>query len=225
MAKQNLSPGVLVVGGAAALAGYQFILKPLLAAKSAAATPLSTLWPSSPAISTPTNVGPSLTPSTGGQYQGSIIDPRTSPGGDVGQAMWRKNWTQAQASARLDALKKAAANAQTMLAQLRQAGAPSAQVQALVSAGQAELGRIQAVAANDRLREAQALTAGDAAGAQAWGQAAADHEGQAREIAARISATSAAATADNGAAIVAWEGALAGHKADYLALTGYSLAV
>lgn len=225
MAKNQPSAGVLVAGGAAALAAYQFVLKPFLASKAAAAAPLSTLWPATPAVSTPTSVGPSLTPSTGGQYQGSIIDPRNSPGGDVGQAMWRKGWTQLQAATRLDALKKAAANAVATLAQLRQPGAPNAQVQALVTAGQAELTRVQSVAANDRLRESQAINAGDQAGAAAWGQAAAEHEGQAREIAARISATSAAATADNGAAIAAWEGALAGHKADYLALTGYQLAV
>lgn len=224
MAAKQLNAGVIVAGGAAAFAAYEFVLKPWMAAKNAAAGALPSLFPTSPAVSMPTTVGPSLTPSTGGQYQGSIIDPRVSPGGDVGQAMWRKGWSQQQAAARLDALKKAASNAVTMLAQLRQPNAPSAQVQQLVTQGQAELARLQSIAANDRLRQAQAQGAGDQVGAAAWGQAAADHEAQANQLAARISATSAQATSDNAAAIAAWEGALAGHKSDYLALTGYQLA-
>lgn len=221
----KLEPGVIVAGGAAALAGYHFLLRPYLAAKAAAAAPSSTpsLLPSLSPVTFPTQVGPS--PSAGGQYQGSIVDPRVSPGGDVGQAMWRKNWTQLQAATRLNAIKAAAAEAKAKLAQLRAPGQVNAQAAALISQGQQKLAEVQAVAANDRVRQAAALNAGDLAGAAAWEAAAISHEGEAREIAARISATSAAATQENSGAIAAYETALANQMADYLALTGYQLAV
>lgn len=223
-AKQNRTT-LYLAGGAAAVAGYQFLVKPWLAARSlAAAGGGGSLLPSLlPSVTTPTMIGPN--PSVTGQIPGSIVDPRVSPGGDVGQAMWRKNWTQAYATQRLNAIKAAAAEAVAKLAQLRAPGAMNAQAAALVAQGKVDLAQLQNIAANDRLNETTAKAAGDAAGAAAWGQAAAQHEAQANQLAARITATAAGDTNQTAAAIAAFEGALANQKADYLTLTGLQLAV
>lgn len=55
-------------------------------------------------ISMPTGAAP-------GGVQGSIVDARVSPGGDVGTAMWKKGWTQGVATDRLAKEKAAYANA------------------------------------------------------------------------------------------------------------------
>lgn len=208
--------------GAAAFAGYEFVFKPWRARQAAAAL----LGPTSgggggsflaPGISTPTIVGGGFAP---GGVQGSIVDPRVNPGGDVGQAMWRKNWPQAQAAARLSQIKAAYSTAIGTLTQLRQqsinpaaAGIPAAQL----AAQQNDMAAAQAIA-----RQQQDLAAGDVTGAALWATAAANHQNDAREIRARIA--QASGPPDNSAGIAAYEGAAAALKADYRALTGLELA-
>lgn len=206
----------LAGGGAALFAGYEFIYKPWAASQALAA--VGALSPISPTsmISSPTLVGPSVNP---GGIQGSIVDPRVSPGGDVGQAMWRKNWTQQQAQQRLDQIKAGYSTSLGAITQLQQqvtnpaaAGIASAQL----AAQQSDAAAAAAVAS----QQAE-LAKGNAAGAALWASAAAAHQQDAREIRARIA--TASAPPDNSAAIAGYQGAIAGLKADYLALTGLSL--
>lgn len=220
-AQSQSHAGLWVAGlGVAGLAAYEFIFRPWQAAQAAAATAgggsaLAPLFPSS-MISSPTLVGPSVNP---GGVQGSIVDPRVSPGGDVGQAMWRKNWTQAYTTARLAAMKKGYADSLTAIAQLQNqvvnplsAGIPAAQLQAQLN---------DKAAADEITAQQAALAAGDTVGAALHASAAAVHEQDAREIRARIA--TASAPPDNTAAIAAYQGTIAGLKADYMALTGMTL--
>ena len=217
MAAKQQHAGLWLAGGAAALAGYEFLLKPWLAAKNA--TPLGPFSPG-PSLTTP----PVVNPSGGGSA--SVVDPRVNPGGDVGQVMWRKGWTQAQATARLSEIKARAAEAVATLARLRAPGAVNAQTAALVSQGQNDLAQLQATATNDRLQQQNALAAGDTAAAAAWDAAARGHEQQVANLSARISATSAAGGAENQAQITAWESGLASLRSDYSALASpYTLNV
>jgi hypothetical protein len=216
-ARQNHD--VLVMGaiGGGGLLAYQFLYKPWKAAKELAAiggaSTLPTYAPAS-VLSTPVSVGPAP-----GGVQGSIVDPRQTPGGLVGQVMWKKNWTQAQAQARLDALRNALATAQGAIANLKAntanpnaAGIPAAQLAAQQN---------DAAAANAIAQQQAALAAGDQAAASLWAASAAAHQQDAREIRARILAAGQAV--DNSGAIAAYESAIAGYKSDFFALTGAAL--
>lgn len=112
---------------AAGVGAYEFLYKPWIAAQAAATgttvispytsaatsiTPSYAVSPpsTSPAPTTLLTVPVQVAPATqnpGGPYQGSIVDPRNSPGGPVGYAMWLKNWTQAYATQRLSDLTNA----------------------------------------------------------------------------------------------------------------------
>lgn len=204
--------------GAAAFAGYELLYKPWAAAKALAATAaggLAPLFPSS-MLSSPTVVGATANP---GGVQGSIVDPRVTPGGDVGQAMWRKNWPQAQAAARLAAIKLGYSNSLAAISQLQsQVANPAA---AGIASAQLALQQNDAAAARAVANQQAALQAGDAAGAALWASAAAAHQQDSREIRGRIA--TASAPPDNSAAIAAYQGTIAGLKADYAALTGMTL--
>jgi hypothetical protein len=210
----------LVLGGAAAaaLAAYNFLYKPWKAGQAAAGIP--GLPPLASFLSTPGTVGPSAPPAGG--PQGSIVDARISPGGDVGYAMWKKNWTQQQATARLDALKTAYRAALAQISALRAQTTNPALASANIGAATLAAQQNDAAAADALARSAAALAAGDQAGAATWAAAAAAHQQDAREIRSRVTAVNTAP--DNTAAIAAYEGAAAGHKADYFALTGMTLA-
>ena len=220
MAKSDNKTLLLAGGGVAAFAAYEFLLKPWLAAKNAAAAAsgaLPTLF-SPPATSSLVS-SPTSTWAPGG-VQGSIVDPRITPGGDVGQAMWKKNWTQQQATTRLTALKAAYANA---MAQIQAAKSPSSNPAAAgIPAAQQQLAVVQSAIANAEARAAQDAAAGDQAGAAKWAGAAATHRQDAAQLQQRIIAA-AAAPAGDPAALAAWEGAAAGFKADYFALTGMNI--
>lgn len=220
MAKQP-SVAVLLASGGAAFAAYQFLYKPWLAAKAAGSGAAASTWPMfnpgpTPTVSTPTVVGPTYS-GPGGQ-QGSIVDPRVNPGGDVGQAMWKKNWTQAQAATRLAALKSAFAQAKAAIAALQAPGANAPNVAAGLQLATAN----ELAAANEDQAFARAVAAGDDAAAAQWRVAADAHRADAKEIRARVAAAQAAP--DAAAQIAAWQGAMAGHAADYFALTGLQLA-
>lgn len=217
---QRGSHDVLIVGGlgAVAFAGYEFLYKPWAAAKAAAAGLALPSYPSAASfVSTPTIVGPSVNP---GGIQGSIVDPRTTPGGDVGQAMWRKNWTQAQAAARLAAIKTGVSNSLAAISQLQQQVANPAS--AGVASAQLALQQEDAAAAQAVTNQQAALAAGDQAGAALWASAAAAHQQDSREIRARIA--TASAPPDNSAAITQYQSTIAALKGDYKALTGLDLA-
>lgn len=217
MAAANTNHDLLWVGGAAALGfvGYEFLFKPWAAAQALAASPLTPISPAS-MISSPTPIGPVGNP-TG--IQGSIVDPRLSPGGDVGQAMWRKNWTQQQAAARLAAIKQGYSNSLAAIAQLQgQVVNPAA---AGIAAAQLALQQSDNAAAGAVAAQQDALAKGDQAGAAMWASAAAAHQQDSREIRGRIA--TASAPPDNTAGIAAYQGAIAGLKADYAALTGMTL--
>lgn len=211
---------VLAGGGAAALAGYQFILKPLLARLQGGGA-LPNLLGGPFAISTPSIVGGTgvYSPVTGPGGSISIVDPRVTPGGLVGQVMYRKNWTQVQAQARLDQLMTACRTATAQIAALSVPGANPAA--AGVAAAQAQIQANQVAANTARQRAAQDLANGDTAGAANWSTAAASHEQDIVELSNRVSA--GLASVDNSAAVAAYQGALAGYKANWLALTGQNL--
>lgn len=216
-AAQTQNHDLLWLGGAAALglAGYEFLYKPWVAAQLAATTALSPLMPGS-MISSPTLVGPSVNPQG---VQGSIVDPRVSPGGDVGQAMWRKNWTQQQAADRLAAIKLGYSNSLAAISQLQsQVANPAA---GGIAAAQLALQQSDAAAADAINQQQLALAKGDQAGAAMWAAAAAAHQQDSREIRGRIA--TASSPPDNSAGIAAYQGTIAGLKADYAALTGMTL--
>lgn len=202
--------------GAAAFAGYEWIYKPW--ANAQALADVASLSPLSPVgmVSSPTIVGSTANP---GGVQGSIVDPRVTPGGDVGMAMYRKNWPQAQAAARLQAIKAGYSTSLGAISQLQsQAVNPAASG---IAAAQLVLQQNDAAAAAAIANQQTALAAGDAAGAALWASAAAAHQQDSREIRARIA--TASAPPDNSAAIAAYQGTIAGLKADYAALTGMTL--
>jgi hypothetical protein len=219
-AQPNHHTALWLLGGAAGVfAGYEFLYKPWLTQQAANAgiSPLSSFPSPTSMLSTPSYVGPSTLP--GGQ-QGSIVDPRTSPGGDVGQAMWRKGWTQTVAQARLDAIKTGFANSNAAIAQLQAntgnpAGAGIPAAQAALAAEQAALGNAQAA-------YQQLMAAGNTTGAAAYAAEILGHQNDIRDLQARIAA--ALQPVDNSAAIAAYQGTIAGLKADYNALTGMTLA-
>lgn len=220
MAAAKRHDALIIAGaGAAAFAGYEFVYKPWAAKKAldaAAGIAPATGGGLSPFFSTPTIVGPSVNP---GGVQGSIVDPRVTPGGDVGQAMWRKTWTQQYAAARLAAIKKGLSDSLGAISQLQQQTAnPAASG---IAAAQLAAQQNDAAAAGAVQQQQAALAAGDAAGAALWASAAAAHQQDAREIRARIA--TASAPPDNTAAIAAYQGAAAGLRADYKALTGLDL--
>lgn len=221
MAKQSHTDALMVAGaGLAAFAGYEFLYRPWKAKKDLAAltgTPPAAGGGLSPFFSTPTIVGPAVSP--GGQ-QGSIVDPRANPGGDVGQAMWRKNWTQQYATDRLAAIKAAYARSISAINALKsQVANPNASA---VPAAQLALQQSDAAAANAATQQQAALARGDQVAAATWASALAAHQQDSQEIRGRIAAASA--PPDNTAGIAAYEGAIAGLKADYKALTGLDLA-
>lgn len=178
----------------------------------------------SPALPAPLTTPTNLPSSFPGNYApggivGSIVDPRNSPGGDVGQAMWRKGWTAQQAQTRLDQLRTAYNTAKAAVAQLRaQTVNPAA---ASIPVAQNQLLLNQQALANAQTQQAQNAAAGDTLGAARWAAAAAAHAQDIRELQARINAASA--PPDNAAAIAAYDGAIAGYKSDYRALTGNEL--
>jgi hypothetical protein len=225
MAAKQKHTGLYLAGGAAAaLGGYQFVLKPWLAAKAAAAAGATGasagLFPSLfPSVTAPINVGPSA--SAGGQYQSSIKDPRKDPGGPVGEAMARKNWTQQQATERLNAITAAARLAVQQIAAL-QANTVNPN-SANVAQAQAALAANRAALANAQAQQAQNAQDGDALGATKWQAAAAAHAQDISELEARIRA--ALAPLDNSGAIAAYQGALANQRGDYFALTGVQLVI
>lgn len=98
-AKENHDVLILgLVGGAGFLAYQAF--KHMIPGASGAASPLAP-YVASPGsmVSQPSaNVNP---------VASSIVDARITPGGDVGMAMFRKNWTQQQATERLATLRSA----------------------------------------------------------------------------------------------------------------------
>lgn len=207
----------LAAGGAGLFAGYELVVKPWLAAKAAAAagtsTGLPSLFPSS-MISSPT-----IVPGSGAPTQSSIKDPRVSPGGDVGEIMARKGWSQQQAQARIDALKAAKATALQAISQLQtNTGNPNA---AGIAAAQVQLNATITARDNALARKAADEAAGDAAGAAKWAAAAAAQQQDITELQARIAA--AGRPLDNSAAIAAYQGALASANADYRALTGHDI--
>lgn len=204
-----------LVGGGG-FAAYELFYKPWAAAQAlaAAGTGVSPLLPATGGLTSPIYTGPS--PSAGGQYQGSIVDPRVTPGGDVGQAMWRKNWTQDQATARLNAVKTAIANARTAIATLSsQTVNPAA---AGINAAQAQLAAESAAMATAKQAYDQLVAAGNTAGAAAYQAEIAGHQNDINDLNARIAAAQKAP--DNSTAIAAYQGQLAANLAEYTALTG-----
>jgi hypothetical protein len=222
MAKKQ-SPLVWLGGGAAVLAGYEFLLKPWLAAKNLG-TPAGgggggfpSILPSWSGVTTPSSIGPAVNP---GGVTGSIVDPRISPGGDVGQAMWRKGWTQLVATDRLNKLKAAFAQAMQAIAAMKSATANPAA--AGIPAAEAEYAKVMSAALQAEQMKLAAQSRGDAPAVTVWAAAEAAHRQDALEIRARIAAAAAPLNVDQ-AALTRWESAAAGHKADYAALTGMTI--
>lgn len=198
--------------GGAVVAGYELFYKPWQTAQAlAAATGLTPLLPTG-GLSSPSYVGPSP---VSGQQLGSIPDPRVNPGGDVGAAMWKKNWTQGQAAARLTAIKTGIANSRQAIATLSSNTANPAA--AGINAAQAQLAVESAALANATATYNRLVASGDVAGAAAYSAEIAGHKNDINELQARIDAASK--PADNTAAIAAYQGTLAGLLADYTSLT------
>lgn len=217
MAAQKDTHTLLWIAGAggAAVAGYELFYKPWRTAKDLAAATGGAISPLLPTggLSSPSYVGPSPVST---QQQGSIIDPRTSPGGDVGAAMWKKNWTQTQATQRLNAIKTGVANSRAAIANLSSNTANPAA--AGLNAAQAQLAAESAALAQAQQAYSRLTAAGDTAGAASYAAAIAGHQNDINDLNARIAA--AQRPSDNSAAIAAYQGALAGLLADYTALTG-----
>lgn len=214
---------ILEVGGLAiaGFLGYEFVYKPwaanqaAIAAGAAGADLLNPLPGVSDLVTSPSILG---TAAPGG-IQGSIVDPRVTPGGPVGQAMWLKTWTQAQATQRLNALQAAYTNAMTQAAALANntanpaaAGIPAAQAQIL-----AEQGAL--ASAQDSYN--QLIKAGNTAGAATFAAAIQQHQQDINDLQARINTASTAS--DNSAAITQWKAAAASADSDYFNLTGQHL--
>lgn len=211
---------LLIAGGVGLVGflGYEFIYKPWAAGNAAPLDLTSGLPSFNPTSMLTTPTVTNTTPNPGG-VQGSIIDPRVSPGGDVGQAMWLKNWTQKQATDRLAAIKTGIANTKAGIAQLSStqpnpaaSGIPAAQL-AMSQEQAAIVGATQAM--ND------AVARGDTANAQIWRNAIAAHQQDIAELQARIN--NAAAPVDNSGAIAQYQGALAALLQEYKSLTGVTL--
>ncbi len=222
---------VLLAGGAAAaFAGYEFLYKPWKAKQGASPTsfPTPPTPPATPYTPTPYPYPlPPITPPAGSQtpapgaggLTGSIVDPRITPGGDVGQAMWRKMWTETQARQRLDQLKAAYAGGKSNVVELRKMLPDPA----AVAAAQSAAAQQDAAAAYADNAAAQAIAAGDALGAAKWQGAAAVYRQDAKEIRNRLAAMPQVADPAILAKIAEWERAMAGHANDYTILTGYRI--
>lgn len=220
MAAARSDHKLLVAGGlaAAAYGAYRFIYQPWHLAQLTATASGGGALPLFPGVSMPTT----LPPTNNAGQQGSIIDPRVSPGGPVGYAMWKKGWTQQAAQARLDKILAAARGAVQTLAQLRSATNVNPAAVG-IPASQLALAQNVTALANATAQLAAAQQRGDALGANEWGAAVAGHQQNIRELQARIAAASAAP--DNSLAIAAYEGGLANQKSDWFDLTGQQLVV
>lgn len=213
---------LLIYGGgaAAAFAAYEFVYKPWKLSQDAALLGSTSMFPSlgpSSMLSTPsvTNWGGAAP----GGVQGSIVDPRVTPGGDVGAAMYKKTWTQAYATDRLAKIKAGIANSKAGIAQLQaQTVNPAAS-----GIANAQLILQQTMRARDNAvqQAANARAAGDQNGAAIWNAAVNAHNQDIAELNARISAAQTAP--DNSSGIAAYQGALAALIAEYNALTGMTI--
>jgi len=205
MAQQKITMTKAAIVGGAGLLAWQFLYKPWKAAQDAAATPLP-FWGGGggggggsglPYVTTPSTITP------------SNLNPGAAVGGPVGACMQKKGWTQQQCTDRLNQLVSAyqGAVAQLNLLKSGQGGADVlAQLAATRNALQGAMAQYNA-----------AMAAGDAAGANQWKLAIDGHNADIRDLEARGSSQQVAA-------IAKWETAIAGHKSNYLALTGYQIA-
>lgn len=202
--------------GVAGWAAYYYLYKPWAAAQAAGVgaggatglnyynflPPAGSMVPSPSQIVGYTSLGP--------QYSGP-----------VGACISRKGgtWSAAKCEERLNALVAAAQTAKAQIAALKSNTAnPNA---AGIAATQAQLALTQAALANAQVQYNKAVVANDSLGAAKWNSAIVGHQNDIAALSALIAA--AQKPIDNSAAIAAYEGALAGHDADYYALTGYHL--
>lgn len=208
MAKNQITLTKAALAGGAGFLAYQFVYKPWRAAQDAAAIPQPSILPWSggggagvgtPSLTYPQYVGPGP----------SNLDPGAQVGGVIGTCMHRKGWTQQQCTTRLNALTAAFSAAKAQLAALK-SGAASVEV-----AAQLNLTR-QALAAAMTQYNA-AVARGDTAAANQIKIAIDGHNADIRDLEARSSSFIASQ-------ITKLETAIAGHIADYQALTGVTLA-
>jgi hypothetical protein len=217
MAAQQHHPLIIVGGlGVAGFLGYEFIYKPWADANAAAAAASLTGTLPFPTGASSLVTAPSVlgTAAPGG-VQGSIVDPRVSPGGDVGYAMWLKNWTQAQAQTRLTALQNAYAAAKQAIANLQSnVNNPAA---AGIPAAQAQLNTTQAALAAAQQAFQQLTDAKNTVGAAQYAAAIQGYNSDIADLTARI--RQAQQPSDNTAAIATYQGQMAANDTDYFNLT------
>lgn len=208
MAKNQITLTKAALAGGAGFLAYQFVYKPWRMAQDAAAIPQPSILPWSggggagvgmPALTYPQYVGP----------QPSNLDPGAQVGGPVGTCMHRKGWTQAQCQARLDAIVQAFNGAKAQLANLK-SGTGAQEVAAQLAATKAAL-------ANASAQYNAAVARGDQAAALQWKAALDGHMNDIRDLEGRSASYIAGQ-------ITKWETAIAGHVANYQALTGLTLA-
>lgn len=214
-AKEHHTALWLAAAGGAAVAGYELFYKPWKTSHDlAAATGLSPLFPTG-GLTSPSSIGPAPAST---QQQGSIVDPRNSPGGDVGQVMWKKNWTQQQATDRLNAIKQGIANSRAAIATLQSGVGTANPAAAGINQAQAQLAAETAALASAKVAYDQLVAAGNTAGAAQYSAAIAGHQNDINELNARIAAASQPVNTTG--AVAAYQGTLASLLADYTALTG-----
>jgi len=204
MAQKITLTKAAVVGGAGLLA-YQFLYKPWRAAQDAAGAPAPVpLWSTGGGGGTGGGGFPYIAPSGG---TASNLNPGAAVGGPVGACMSKKGWTQQQCTARLTALVSAWQGATAQLAAI-QGGAGA-------TAAAAEKAAQQQAYNNAGMHYANAVAAGNTAAAQQIKAEMDQRLAYIQDIDARV-----AQLASTAAALT---NAIAGHKADYLALTGYQI--
>lgn len=194
--------------GAAAFGLYEFWWKPRQdAAAAAALLPLTSSAPYTVGGGGATTLPYVTSPTAPVGIQPSNLDPGAAVGGPVGTAMHRKNWTQAQATQRINDL-TAGYQAQVAALASLQSGQALATINAAIAANQAAL----ASAAGPYNA---AVASGDAAGALIWKNAIDAHNADITALNNRLQSIAGQ--------ITAYKNNIAGLQSDYYNLTGLTL--
>lgn len=227
MARRKHTLLYIAGAGVGAWAAYEWIYKPWAAARAAAAgaLPLPGAYasvPSYPALPGSVLPGPTaMLPAPGAVTPIGWTSLGPQYGGVLGACIAKKGgtWSPEKCQQRLNDLVNAARTAQAQITALK-AGSPNPNA-AGIPAAQLLLAQNQAAMANAQAQYDANMAAGDLNGAAIWHAAIAAHAGDIADLTARIAA--AGKPMDNSAAVLAYEGALAGNDNDYFNLTGTHL--
>lgn len=222
---------LLAGGGVAAWAAWEFLIRPKFEALEASGDSGLVPYQQPIYVGSTANSGAVATPSVGLPSPGAVLSQPddfefgdvvgfTSLGpqysGPLGACIQRKGWPPAKCEERLAQLVRAGTDARVRITALRASNLAATSGQ--IAEAQAALGVQQSLLTSTVAAYNAAVAAGNAALAARLDAQKIALQNNVGDLQANIAA--AAAKRDNSAQLSAWETAYAGHRKDYVALTG-----